>query len=120
VRSELALIVLVAAFLVATIQLLERPAPQRAMVRVSGRRRPSERKPEGEAGSGLAGKVACAGMAVATLGFLGQLLAPAAEALWLVLIAGAFVSLPAALAAPWVEARLHAKARRRRSRAEWS
>jgi hypothetical protein len=120
VRNEVALIVLAAAFLVAMMQWLERPVPRRAPIHSSARRR-SEPEPDDEAGTGLAGKLAWVGTAAATAGFLGQLLAPAAEVLWLALIAVAFASLPAALLAPRLQARWSAKARRRRgSSAEWS
>jgi hypothetical protein len=119
VRGEFALIVLVAAFLVATMRWLERPLPQRAPIRSSARRR-SEPEPDDEAGIGLAGKLASVGTVAATTGFLGQLLAPTAHVLWLAFIAVAFASLPAALLAPRLQARWSAKARRQRgSSADW-
>jgi hypothetical protein len=121
VRNEAALVVLAAAFLVAMTQLLERPATQRLPIRSSSRRRVDEREPEARAGTGLAGRLAGGGMVAATVGLIGQLAAPAAEPLWLALIAAAFASLPAALAAPRLQARWGAKARRRRgSSADWS
>jgi hypothetical protein len=118
VRNEAALVVLAAAFLVAMMQLLERPAAQRLPIRPSSRRRVDEREPEARVGTGLAGRLVGGGMVAATVGLIGQLAAPAAEPLWLALIAAAFASLPAALAAPLIESLW--KGRRRESQEESS
>jgi len=118
VRNEVALVVLAAAFLVAMTQLLQRPAAQRVPIRSSSRRRDDGSEPEARAGTGLAGRLAGGGMVAATVGFIGQLAAPAVEPLWLALIAAAFASLPAALAAPHIESLW--KGRRRESQEESS
>ena len=102
-RNELALLVLVAAFAVAMPK-LQRPSPQRAG-RSQDRRRVAERESEQRVGSGLAGKIALGGMLVGTVGFLGELAAPTAAPLRLVLIASAFASLPAAVVVAWSQSR---------------
>lgn len=110
-RNDLALVVLAAAVLAATRRRLERPALQRLPVRTSARRRLDETEPETRAGTGLALKLTAGGLVAATVGFVGQLTAPAVEPLWWALIGAAFASLPAALAAPHLESRWNGRRR---------
>jgi len=118
VRSELVLISLVVASVTLVVRSSTRPTSQRAAARLT-RRRPAPDDSDRE-GKGAASRIAWLGLVAATVGFLGHLVASTADPLWLALIVLAFVSLPAAVAAPWACARWSERAGRRRSSREWS
>jgi hypothetical protein len=120
VRSELVLISLVVASVTVVVRSSTRQVPQRAAARLT-RRRPAPGDSDRERrGAAAASRIAWLGLVAATVGFLGHLVASAADPLWLALIVLAFVSLPAAVAAPWACARWSERAGRRRSSREWS
>lgn len=105
-HTAVVLIVLAATILVALSQLQwQRPVPLRMQPPHRSARAPEQEVARPPAGSGLAGLVAWAGLAVATLACLGHFVAPAADPFWLALIAAAIATVPTALAAPAVEAR---------------
>jgi hypothetical protein len=110
---EVALSVLAALLLLALVQQRERPAVQRWRTTRERPQDPPDEDGGTKAGTGLAERTALAGMAAATVGCFGELVAPLLEPLWFTLLGLGFASLPAALAAPAVERRLQSRARRR-------
>jgi hypothetical protein len=115
--TEPVAIVVLATLLFATLQLLQRPAPQRRSVGRRAAPRPDDAQ-EGRAESPSvdAARVAWASLLAATLGFLGHLAAPAADVLWWALVAAAIASIPSALALPRLRALRNGRRPRRRGR----
>ena len=119
-RSELVLISLVVASATVVVRSSTRLTPQRATARPTHRRAAAGDADRDRKGASAARRIAWLGLLAATVGFLGHLIAAAADPLWLALIVLAFVSLPAAVAAPRACARWSERAGRRRSSREWS
>lgn len=102
-RNDLAFTIVIAAFLIAALQLPEQPSPQRVAARPS--RRPRNDLSEARKGgrAGRAGRLAGSGLVAAIVGLIGGRVASEAAPLWLALIAAAGLLLVAALVMPRVE-----------------